>query len=440
MKTKSTVLAVLLLSSVIVCRCSREKTVELPLTMQNGYGPLPIGLGGVSSYSEDEDNPWRNTYLKVSKLPEGLTDMKQGAIETNIYQKVYQAYLSGNITKDWYEELQESWTWIPDTLNLSKTPVRTQIAFAYGKDADGILKIVVDANNNLDLTDDKPFTPLGTMSFEDSTAMANVIDVSFEIFVHNKIVPVNVPLFIVHVKAIDMFMCNFARYATAQFKGVQIAVSSDNFTNLSYKNIKVALMLNDPENGEKLKDEDLYRKNEYIEIKNEIYRISGVNTNKSTLVLEKTSLSKAQLYSTQTGYKSPLFRKEEFTTKSTVALDSLKGKYVMLDFWATWCGPCIQEFSHLKELYAKTDREKFEIVGIVGGSRPDALADVINRHEITWPQILSDDADKITETYGISSYPTTFLIDPEGFIIAKNLRGHKLEEKVLSLIMDGESL
>jgi peroxiredoxin len=70
----------------------------------------------------------------------------------------------------------------------------------------------------------------------------------------------------------------------------------------------------------------------------------------------------------------------------------------------------------------------------VGASKPNTLTDAIERHAITWPQILSDDANRIKETYGISGYPTTFLINPEGIVIAKNLEGNKLEEKILSLI------
>ncbi|MDR1130256.1 MAG: TlpA family protein disulfide reductase [Prevotellaceae bacterium] len=438
MKSKSVALFALLLSA-IVFSCSQEKTVELPLTMQNGYGPFRMAYGGESAYSEAENNPWKNTYLNVSKLPEGLTDLKLGDIETNIYQTVYQAYLSGNITRERYEELQKSWDWTPDTVNLSKTPVKTKIAFAYGKDPDGILKVVVDANNNLDLTDDKSFTPLemnvlDAAANKDSMALEHAVNVSFETFTGNEIVPVHVPLFIMYSESFGMFLRNFAQYATTRFEGEQIAVSSGHFTNLRYNDISVAFMRNDPESGETVKEADLYRKNEYIEIKREIYRIAGVNTNKSTLVLEKTGLPKEQLFSTQIGYKSHLFRGEEFTTKSAVSPDSLRGKYVLLDFWATWCSPCIQEMPHLKELYAKTDRAKFEIVGIVGASQLAALTDAIDKHAITWPQIFSDDANRITETYGISGYPTTFLIDPEGIIVAKDLTGNALEEKVLSLI------
>ena len=71
--------------------------------------------------------------------------------------------------------------------------------------------------------------------------------------------------------------------------------------------------------------------------------ITGVNTNKSTFVLEKIDS-----LSTQIGYKSYPFQGEEFTTKIPVSSESLRGKYVLLDFWATWCKPCIQEFPFLK--------------------------------------------------------------------------------------------
>jgi len=374
-------IALITLWSAFLLSHSQENIIELPLTMQNGYGPFYAAAAGISPFPEHENDPWEKTYLKVSEWQIDLTDVKYGNIETNYHQAAYQNYLLGNITKEMYEHVK-----VPDTSYLSKTPIKTKIAFAYGKDSDGVTKMVVDANNNLDLNDDKIFTPVevGAGSWNvDSLAQIHSIPVSFETFTHNKIISVTVPLFVVYHSQINMFMCNFSQYATTQHKGENIAVRSSMFTDLSYRDIGITLVNLDMEKDTKAKEEDVILKNEYIEIKGEAYKNLGVNTNKNVLILEKIDLPKTQLASTQIGYKSHSFSGEEYTTKLPISLESLKGKYVLLDFWSVWCGPCIREFPNLKELYAKVDTSKFEIVGIVGDSPVDMLNKLINQHELT---------------------------------------------------------
>lgn len=115
----------------------------------------------------------------------------------------------------------------------------------------------------------------------------------------------------------------------------------------------------------------------------------------------------------------------------TVAGDSLRlsdfrGKFVMLDFWGTWCGPCLNELPHLKKL-SQSFSDELKVIGLARDD-PRTLADFVKENDIPYPNGIA--VPKIEKAYGIVSWPTTFLIAPNGKIIAKNLRGEKLVDLV----------
>jgi thiol-disulfide isomerase/thioredoxin len=431
-------LPLLLLALVCASGCSKTKIIELPFTEHTGYGPFGSALGGLSPYPDDENNPWMKTILKTTGTPANWTDIKKGEIETNFYQSVYQNYVCGNISKELFESLKKSWGWTPDTLNLSKEPMKGRIAFAYGTDSTESVQMIVDSNNNLDFSDDSIFTPVEIKDSDninkDSLAKSNAISVKYERLKNNKIIEVTSPLLIIHMSEFDLYMSNFPQYASVHFDGTEIAISPDNFTNLSYNSPGVAIMPDTLKPGDKIKNETVISKNEYLKIKGKIYRNIGINRNKDVLILERTNLPESQLYSTQIGYKSVLFSGTDFKTKSSISLSDYKGKYLFLDFWAVWCGPCIQEIPNLKAFYDKTDKSKIEFIGIAGDSQSKDVENLINEYSITWPQIISDTINRIKDIYGIHAYPTSYLIDPEGIIVAKDLRGKDLEDKILKLI------
>ena len=118
-----------------------------------------------------------------------------------------------------------------------------------------------------------------------------------------------------------------------------------------------------------------------------------------------------------------------------VSLASLEGKVLVVDFWATWCGPCITEIPDYAEFWRKNQPRGVEVLGVVMDSgSPDDILDFVREYKIPYRQLLGD--DEIAGAFGVNQgFPTTFVIDGEGVIRSKILgspptKFDKLQETV----------
>ena len=113
-----------------------------------------------------------------------------------------------------------------------------------------------------------------------------------------------------------------------------------------------------------------------------------------------------------------------------------KGKLVLVDFWASWCGPCRREMPNLVELYKQYKNKNFEIVGVSLDQNGDSWKAAIKQLNITWPQMsdLKYWECEGAQLYAVSSIPHVVLIDGEGTIVARGLHGEELQQKVAELL------
>lgn len=124
----------------------------------------------------------------------------------------------------------------------------------------------------------------------------------------------------------------------------------------------------------------------------------------------------------------------EFLTPDgkTLSLYSLRGHIVLLDFWASWCGPCLREMPNVKNIYAKYHSKGLEVLGVSLDEKADAWKNAITNKELNWKHISSLEGWKCpaAKIYNVTAIPRMYIIDETGKIIAQDLRGEKLVEKM----------
>lgn len=110
-----------------------------------------------------------------------------------------------------------------------------------------------------------------------------------------------------------------------------------------------------------------------------------------------------------------------------------KGKYVLVDFWASWCGPCKREIPNIKKVYDKYAGNDFDVLSVAVWDKPQASVDTAKAYGVNWKEIV--DAQNIpTDLYGIQGIPHIILFGPDGAIIKRDLRGEGIEEEVAKYV------
>lgn len=124
------------------------------------------------------------------------------------------------------------------------------------------------------------------------------------------------------------------------------------------------------------------------------------------------------------------------TSGNPVSLSSLRGKYVLVDFWASWCGPCRQENPNLVAAYNKYKSKNFTVLGVSLDKARPAWIDAIKMDGLAWTHVsdLQGWANAVAQKFQIYQIPANFLLDPDGKVIGKDLKGGALERKLARIL------
>jgi thiol-disulfide isomerase/thioredoxin len=364
-------------------------------------------------------NGWEldNIFPEVTGIPDSLQDVSTHYIFLNLDQAILQAYNAKLIERDAFEKYFKK-------TNLGSSEyiedyVKTFVIVISGKSINNERYYVIDTNNDFDFSNEVGYP----INLKDQTNQTH--KVQFERVMNNKVKKDSTWITLSFLG--DEIMFRFDEYTLCKFQfdafqyeiklfpsreGIIVNYGSPCFFEISNHTNSTIMERNF---------------DEYIKLNKSDYRIT-CSEDGNKIKLSKNIDAKKN-GSTQHGMSPLSFKTIDLKGHSINFPNDFKNKIVLLDFWATSCSPCIHDIkTTYPKLYNKYGNNKFEIIGIANNTKSELIKFVENNN-VNWIIIPDGEKKNIQKLYNIYAFPTLFLINSNGTIIARNIeiRGNNLE-------------
>ncbi|MBD3617404.1 MAG: TlpA family protein disulfide reductase [Gracilimonas sp.] len=409
----------------LLISCTEEKTgppfkVELPLTENTGQVPPILALTMGGNYVFDPQYPGEPSELpngmEEGEVIHGILDLEQyvvqgyaeGFIDSSIYQRNMMLIEEETVTEEWVDVI---------------------FTVVVGEDQNGDMMVFVeDENGEFDEENPVYFEP-STVEFQDNVfeVMEASVTARMEYFNGKEIVGYEGPASLLYLSdtkpsgSLQLYF-NHLRMGSwtvndQTFDVALIKESAPPYRIEPYTYFYIDL---DEDGQFDIMDDgfEAYPVTEPFNIAGESWEISEIAADGSSITIVDSEEEVDPKVALRPGTEAPNFTAETLSgTKLT--LSDLRGKYVMIDFWGTWCAPCIEALPVIKEAYDTYAGENFEIVGIANEPSMERFEDFVGREDLDWPQIpeIYEENNEIQELYSVNSYPTYYLVNPDGEIV-----------------------
>lgn len=414
-------------------KINTSKTTSITVGLDKvikGFGPngnFSIRIASRDLISAEE----LKGYPQTKNIPDTLTKTKEYLIILDKLQFYYQNYKQGNYSKALFIEKMERNENISDTIFLSDKKVKTSISVVAGYTPNNSIVYIIDTNNNGDYSDEIPKTLLSDLHKQDDI-IDNAETVDIEYYDGNSIKKDKQLITVEQYRNSNDISLSF-RFP--QFRYGKVQLGNENYLLISESlNLDQSIYLvKDQPYFYMLDKKHMIKPSQYLKIEDNYIKYSPILRNNSKIKLTispNDSDNKIIPTTNQVGMIAPNISGVNIFDEAKISLEKYKGKYVFVDFWSNTCAPCIQELPLIKEVYDKFSKNDIEIIGVLDIRGEIDAKKFLNDKEVTWSTIDDKNPLTIINGYSIKSFPTTYLIDPNGKIIATDLRGADLNNKL----------
>lgn len=377
--------------------------LRIPLKQKIGFGPFNPEAGSVL-FSPPENHPLFNAFarLEFKNIPSNLKEVQKGIIPFDYLQFLYQNLLDTENFK-LFETFKKHRSYKISDDKLSAEPIKCFVRIIKAKNSEGKSVMIIDKNQNGYFDDENVITLEEITNLDDlKNTETQIIETTFEHSNYGKIIKTKLPI-------IAFIYQNELKYSIPSYMVGNL--SPENEVYLSHEFRFPDYWVSTIYIG---KDNPTIKKNETFEWDKKFYKNYGVELSSNTLILEESE------FGIQRFVMENLIQ-PDIKTGKTIKLDDYKEKYIFIDFWGSWCLPCLQYMPLLAEIYKDVDVSKIDFIGIAGRDNHNNSLKVINDQAILWKNILSTEVNNLTDIFNIVKYPTGILISPEGKIIEKDI-------------------